>query len=624
MSNDIKELNKRAYSSLQRNDLDASIQEFEIVLQREERNVDALYGLGTVLLQKSDYQKSFQLLSLAAEIDPKAPDIALNLGYVLAKTGNRNRALKEFQRATKYCGTDAELCSALADAFLGLFEAHGALQILDRMKALTPKDQILMSRAYGLKGQWSESVRILHRLAVDVSGDVSVLTELAKAAANAGDFRVAIDTFERILKSRTPSSYDYIRFADLLLLAKEDERANIAINIAYDSGDRSADLHLIKAKLARLNGEYEVAKGCIDQVIEAAPLNGEAWMMRAELVSDTDSAAVEVSLNELLSDTPDLGKQNFHETSLLYFSAAIFAERSENYELAVKHLRQANNTRMDEQQRTHAVYDGQFATHRAASIKHSFNQDTMQKPAAEPDGSLRLQPIFIVGMPRSGTTLIEKIIGRHADVQNLGEQQAMIMIASDFDLYRDSGQLAEPSLLTSEHWQHMRQAYLDKVSDLNKPVFTDKMPYNFENVGLILKLFPEAKVIQVHRDKRDVALSIYQLPFPLNHKYASWLADTLHAVSLSNELMDHWSELGLSQIHNVNYEDMVTSPEVYAKKLVEFCGLSWSPELLEPSDNAAKSFTFSELQAREKISNKRIGRWKRYAPHFPEFDDEFN
>jgi len=216
---------KQAQLELKNDQISAASECFEQALAVDPKCVDALYGLGLLQSQASRYAEAYHNFKLAAELEPESADIAYNLGFVLAQTGNRSPALLEFQRASKYCSSEPELCSALAEAFVAFKEPKAALQVLDMLDALQPRDQITMAKAYGLQTLWSESTRVLYRLSQDLPEDISVLGELAKSAANQRDYRVAIDTFEKLLKLKTPSSYDYVKFADLLLLARHTEQS---------------------------------------------------------------------------------------------------------------------------------------------------------------------------------------------------------------------------------------------------------------------------------------------------------------------------------------------------------------------------------------------------------------
>jgi hypothetical protein len=224
-------------------------------------------------------------------------------------------------------------------------------------------------------------------------------------------------------------------------------------------------------------------------------------------------------------------------------------------------------------------------------------------------------------MPRSGTTLVERILGQNTNVHNAGELEAMEFVAIHFKHQLKIGRLPEPNMITANQWSELRAMYLEKLPKFSQPIFTDKLPHNFRNVGLILKLFPEAKIIQMHRDPKDVCLSIYERAFTSGHNYANRWEDLKHFHGSADRLMEHWSGLNSSQIIDISYEDLVQDAETTAKRLIDFVGFRWDKSYLDFHQSTHKSFTFSEIQVREPISAKRIARWKNYAPYIPKLEN---
>lgn len=129
-------------------------------------------------------------------------------------------------------------------------------------------------------------------------------------------------------------------------------------------------------------------------------------------------------------------------------------------------------------------------------------------------------------------------------------------------------------------------------------------------------MFPHAKIIQMHRDSKDVALSMYQRPFSQSHPYTCDIQDALHFCAQSERLMSHWSSLNSDQILDVTYESLVARPDFYGKQIFEFCGLSWKQDYLDFNKTIAPSFTFSELQVRQPITQDNVGKWQRYSDLF--------
>jgi hypothetical protein len=217
--------------------------------------------------------------------------------------------------------------------------------------------------------------------------------------------------------------------------------------------------------------------------------------------------------------------------------------------------------------------------------------------------------------------LVERIIGQNANVFNAGELEAMEYAAADFNQKISSGQLPAPDQISIQQWSALRDLYLEKLPEISKPIFTDKLPHNFRHVGLLHKLFPEARVIQLHRDPQDVCMSIYSRAFTSGHNHANRWEDLGHFYAESERLMAHWSSMNSSRILDLKYEDLVENPEYYAKQLVEFCGFEWNESYLDFHQSINKSFTFSEMQVRQPIASKRVGRWRNYSNYFPELNE---
>ena len=260
-------------------------------------------------------------------------------------------------------------------------------------------------------------------------------------------------------------------------------------------------------------------------------------------------------------------------------------------------------------------YQPQQAEKNTDRIIKRFSSKVFELPSAQADGTeTKLAPIFIVGMPRSGTTLVEKLLAQHDQVSAGGEVEAMQFVAAEYNRQIGFGRLPNPDEMTVTQWQGLRQAYLDKSPENRKAIFTDKLPHNFQHVGLILKLFPEAKIIQLHRTAQDILLSVFSYPFAEGHAYACELESIRHQNEQAERLMSHWNSIHSPHILDLQYENLVRQPEYYAQQVFEFCGLSWKPEYLDFYQEIAASFTFSELQVRQAISTDRIGRWKNYQP----------
>jgi hypothetical protein len=222
------------------------------------------------------------------------------------------------------------------------------------------------------------------------------------------------------------------------------------------------------------------------------------------------------------------------------------------------------------------------------------------------------RPVFIVGMPRSGTTLTEQILAAHPDVFGAGEVPYWVP-ASRHYLSTPPGDALAAAMNDRLGRDYLRLLY-SKSPDALRVV--DKMPANFKCLGLIHAVFPNACIIHVRRHPIDTCLSIYFQDFNATHTYANDLEDLAHYYTEYLRLMEHWrATLPEEVILDVSYEELVEDQEAWSRKMVQFIGLPWDPRCLEfdrPGKAGSTILTFSQWQARQKISKTSVARWRNY------------
>jgi hypothetical protein len=277
-------------------------------------------------------------------------------------------------------------------------------------------------------------------------------------------------------------------------------------------------------------------------------------------------------------------------------------------------LRLANGLQMADLEKSGKRYQPQLEEARFARAQQRFAA-APSKTAVEGGDAGRL--VFIVGMPRSGTTLVERVLARLQGVVAGGENDALGFVISQYERDLAGGQLPDPQDLHPQQWAALAQRYWS-LTVTKGPVVTDKMPHNYLHVGMILGMFPDARVVQMRRDARDTALSIYSRPFPLDHNYACDPHPLGHAWQLAQRYMDYWRSLDDSRVMDLEFRDFVTEPVAASQRLAEFCGLPWHEGCLQGSEEEGPSFTFSERQVRRPISPDNQGRWIRYQSVLPE------
>jgi len=231
-------------------------------------------------------------------------------------------------------------------------------------------------------------------------------------------------------------------------------------------------------------------------------------------------------------------------------------------------------------------------------------------------------PVFIVGMPRSGTTLTEQIISSHPQVMGAGE--VVFWGRAPDAIPYTLGSMNEYPECVTEMSVPKAKGIADKYLELIRKIvgpdtqsqrITDKMPHNFVHLGLIAMLFPNARIIHCKRDVMDNCLSIFFQNFGGAHPYAYDLINLGHHHLEYQRLMAHWHEALPGRIFDLNYEDVITAPEYWSRRLIEHVGLEWDDACLSPHRLERTVKTASHWQVRQPIYKTSVQRWKNYEPH---------
>ena len=229
------------------------------------------------------------------------------------------------------------------------------------------------------------------------------------------------------------------------------------------------------------------------------------------------------------------------------------------------------------------------------------------------------EPIFVVGMPRSGTTLVERIITQHSDVTSAGELQHFGLLIKKMSK-TVSNRVIDAETITATkniNFAELGKAYIESTRAITGKTakFVDKMPLNVLYVGFILQALPKAKIVCLDRNPLDTIVSNFRQLFAVNQSYYSYsydLESTTEFYLLFKQLAALWLELFPENFYLINYEKLVNEPLNEAKRLIEFCNLSWQEQCVNIHQNSAPVATASALQVRSPINNRSVGNWKKY------------
>jgi tetratricopeptide (TPR) repeat protein len=292
---------------------------------------------------------------------------------------------------------------------------------------------------------------------------------------------------------------------------------------------------------------------------------------------------------------------------MLNFALAKAHEDMGNKKEFFKALNEANSLRKET-----SNYSIDKSENHNQIVKKFFKKSPSKKEKKTSFKPTEIRPIFIVGMPRSGTSLIEQIISSHEEVYGAGELRNLTNLITPL-LQKHIAN--EKFSLSISEFSSIREDYLRSLAKLNvsEKVITDKWPLNFRNIGFILSAFPEAKIIHVRRDARAICWSIYRNFFSgQGNGWAYSFDDLAKFYVLYEELMSYWHQIYPNRIYDISYEELTINQEKETRDLLDYCNLDWDQNCLKFHENKRDVNTASALQVRKKMYQGSSDAWKKY------------
>jgi tetratricopeptide (TPR) repeat protein len=373
---------------------------------------------------------------------------------------------------------------------------------------------------------------------------------------------------------------------------------------ALDAGIVNPRLLYDMASAQFYTGDFLAAEKNLDAHLERVPQNGYGYYLRATLRRQTEAENHVGQLQARL-------KEGFREASARAACQYALAKELEDLgrdEESFAALAEAAATKT----RT-LEYDAAADLNSISAIRSAYSAEVMQAPTAGHDEE---GPIFIVGMPRTGTTLLERMLTRHGDVSTAGELldfgQALTEAVERRIAEVPASNMVEASLGIDFAALGRDYLYGARQAAPGTRLFIDKLPVNYIYCGLIRKALPRAKIIHLVRDPMDTCYAVYKTLFSQAYFFSYDLDEIADYYANYRRQMRHWHEAMPGSILDVRYEDLVREPEAQARRLLEWCGLEWQASVLDPEANEAPAKTASAAQVREPIHTRSIGKWRRH------------
>jgi tetratricopeptide (TPR) repeat protein len=391
-----------------------------------------------------------------------------------------------------------------------------------------------------------------------------------------------------------------------LVLARRPERAEPYFRRALSLAPDSVTAAINFAATLRFLARVPEAETVCEDAIERSPDAFDAIKMRSDLRRQTTDRNHVLDLQRRLNThgLPPRGEV------LLAYALGKECEDLGQYDDAFAGFARGARVR-----RANMRYDVREDLGVMSAIGEVFAQSGSSLEA----GAIDPAPIFILGLPRSGSTLLDRMLSRHPDVESLDEPQAfgMEVIRLVSEVGRPITRRAFVEASAQLDRERLGRAYLGAIAPLRtlRSRFIDKLPLNFLYVGLIATALPQATIVHIRRDPLDVGVAMFKTLFEEAYPF-SYALDEIGAYHRAyRQLMARWSECFGERILHVDYEDLVLAPEPALRRILARAGLDWNPQCLEPHLHARPALTASTLQVREPTHANAVGSWRRYERH---------
>tara|TARA_R110000737_G_scaffold165786_1_gene193118 strand:+ start:2018 stop:3862 length:1845 start_codon:yes stop_codon:yes gene_type:complete len=568
---------------------------------------DATFGLATLYAHQKKYDRAITLFAKALTEEPLAIDITLNFSMCLAAAKSTEHALKLINDVKPRLPNDGYIINSFAHLALSLKQPALALDIASRYPSDNSQTKIIIAQAHMQSEHWSLAIKAWQSLNTQPLNQADIQKNLSICFAKLREYDSAISAFELFLQQVVPASDNYLKFADLYILARDVKQARIQLDKAIALKNISLTRYEIEIRVCRFESDNNSALIAADKAITLNPYSYTAWGAKQEI-----GAQYQQVIEQLAHLLDDSIANNYENQQNLFILAKAY-EKLAQYPLAFRSFNQANNLQAEIINNSNLAYDCLDAENHRQFLQQVFCSAPKPKQLIPAN-------IFIVGMPRSGTTLMDRMLSQHPQIKSSGENEALaLFIENKINAQKANKKVNWQAFFQSQR-QEFSQAYLTKTA-LEADIIVDKMPHNFRYVGAILSIFQQVKIIQMRRTPLDLALSIFSQPFAPHHNYAANLKNIAHAIFQANKLMDFWRDNFPEQVIDVNYNQLTNTPINEANRIFQFCGLAWHDDYLNFHKKHVNSFTFSELQVRQPINTAKQNFARHYEKELAIFSD---
>lgn len=601
----------------------------------------ALFAQAGAAFQAGRLAEAEQLLRQTLQLDPASADVYNALGMVCGQKGAAREAREHFRKAVALRPGSADFANNLGIAELNSGDLEGAARSFEKAVALNPslaQAHHNLGLAHQKRGDFDKAIVYFRRALALVPNYASARLNLGNALSDKGSHDEAIAELRALVKLAPQSREAHYNLALALKTARRFEEGATAARaaLAVDRSNIEAR-NLLATCLSGLE-RYDEALAESREVVAFDPKCVEAHNRIGTVLTnlgrfDEAVAAFEASLvirpddaDALLGvtsatkaySTPAMAErieaalsaaQSHDQRATLHFALGQIYDSIGDYDRAFENYRAGNELAAPV-----ALFDAKIWSKFVDRVIAEFDPDFFAQGKFLGCDSRR--PVFIVGMPRSGTTLVEQIIASHPRVAAGGELEIIDKLIAGLPerLGIESGFPESAAQIDEAAARDFVHAYLAGLEQIDAKALrvTDKMPLNFQNLGLIALLFPRATFIHCRRDPLDTCLSCYFAHFDRQLGFSYSLENLGTYYRGYRRLMAHWRKVLPVNMLEVDYEDMIADQEGMSRKIIAHCGLEWDDRCLAFHMTERPVATASAWQVRQPLYKTAVERWRRY------------
>ncbi len=561
-------------------------------------------NLGTTLIALRRYEDALVAFSAACDLEPDSPELQVDRGTTLALLGRHEEAKEAFRKGVRIDSANFAAWIGLGQSEQALGETRDALRSFREAAALQPRNALAHANSGAVLaelGDYPAAVRAC-QLAVECDpGAVNVRLNLASAWLVSGSIDDAEDAYRAAMALDASQPEGHMGLADAHYARGDYEKSVDCLEQALDLDRNNLTALCNLARIKVEIGEFAEAERLYRRALDFRPAHGPAWIGLAETRKFTAADAEMGVMSRLLKD-PLLDPRARVQIGFAYAKAC---DDAGDFATAGSILVAASGLA-----RSKIHYDVADDETRMREIEEIVDARLIARWGVA--GSASIRPMFIVGMPRSGTTLLEQMLSSHPLVHGAGE------LAELPRLVRSQLASDNPRCLTGLDPESVGRAgreYLRALDRINPEArhVIDKLTVNFEHVGLIAAMFPKAAILHCERDALDTCWSCFQRPFTDRQFWSYDLAEIARFYRAYRRLMDHWNRVLPGRLHTIRYEMLVTDPERSLRETLDKLGLPWDATCLQFFSNRRPVKTASASQVRRPLYSTSIGRSRFYG-----------